>query len=62
MKRAYVTVDGNEICAWLSDGEEPTGIRYAWKDCPMNICLYGKKGTSGHTIYKGVGQGCNLYW
>jgi sialate O-acetylesterase len=29
-KRAYVTVDGNEICAWLSDGEEPTGIRYAW--------------------------------
>ena len=43
-KRAYVTVDGNEICAWLSDGEEPTGIRYAWKDCPMNICLYGKKG------------------
>lgn len=43
-KRAYVTVDGNEICAWLSDGEEPTGIRYAWKDCPMNICLYGKRG------------------
>lgn len=34
----------NEICAWLSDGEEPTGIRYAWKDCPMNICLYGKRG------------------
>ncbi|GAA6376214.1 hypothetical protein I230019B6_15740 [Firmicutes bacterium i23-0019-B6] len=36
----------NEICAWLSDGEKPTGIRYAWKDCPMNICLYGKRGLS----------------
>ena len=41
---AYVTVNGKEICAWLSDCEQPLEIRYAWRDCPLNPCLYGIDG------------------
>ena len=39
---AILTLKG--IIAWLPRLEKPKGIRYAWKDCPIEANLYGNNG------------------
>ena len=43
-RKANATIEGQEVIV-ISDGiKNPTGVRYAWKDCPMEANLYNRKG------------------
>lgn len=41
---AKAVVKGNELIAQAIRIKNPKGIRYAWRDCPMNANLYNREG------------------
>lgn len=41
---ANAYLDGDELSVKATQIRNPKGIRYAWRDCPMNANLYNKEG------------------
>jgi sialate O-acetylesterase len=41
---ASATIEGEKLIASSIRVKEPKGIRFAWRDCPMNANLYNKEG------------------
>lgn len=41
---AHAVVNGEELVVDSARIKDPKGVRYAWRDCPMNANLYNKEG------------------
>lgn len=49
-------IEGNEVLVKLPGGERPLGVRYAWRDCPMEANLYNKEGLPAVPFQRGWKQ------
>lgn len=43
-REANATIEGEEVHVTSDQIQSPTGVRYAWKDCPIEANLYNRKG------------------